>query len=169
MAKYKEDYDSKLDFGTDLDFFDDDSPEPTDVEPFDDMFIDMDADDSLFEDELDLDDFDDENGFEDEDVEDVVFTSKLYKPANNPPVYNNLVKEFNIMYPKWKYYNEEGKPLISEFGKKAMTGVQFYDRLTYTTKGIYKKNLQKHTNLTSQEIEELVKKYNPGKYLNIPY
>jgi RNA polymerase primary sigma factor len=69
LAKYKEDYDSKLDFGTDLDFFDDDSPEPAEVEPFDDMFMDMDADDTLFEDELDLDDFDDENGFEDEDVE----------------------------------------------------------------------------------------------------
>jgi RNA polymerase primary sigma factor len=69
LAKYKEDYDSKLDFGTDLDFFDDDSPEPTEVEPFDDMFMDMDADDSPFEDELDLDDFDEENGFEDEDVE----------------------------------------------------------------------------------------------------
>jgi hypothetical protein len=70
LAKYKEDYDSKLDFGTELDFFDDDSPEPAEVEPFDDMFTDIDAEDPLFEDELDMDDFDDDMGLEEDDVED---------------------------------------------------------------------------------------------------
>lgn len=70
LVSYKHDYDSKLDFGNEVDFFDDDMAEPTEVEPFDDMFFDMENDDSLFEDEMEMDDFEDDMGTEDEEYED---------------------------------------------------------------------------------------------------
>ena len=70
MVNYKHDYDSKLDFATDIDFFDDDAAEPAEVEPFDDMFFDIEADDAPFEEDIELDEFDDDTESEDDDYED---------------------------------------------------------------------------------------------------
>jgi RNA polymerase primary sigma factor len=70
LAKFKDDYDSKLDFAGDVDFFDDDISEPAEVEPFDDMFFEMDGEDSMFEDELEIDEFEDDMGLEEDEFED---------------------------------------------------------------------------------------------------
>lgn len=69
MADYSKNYDSAMDFASDVDFFGDDLPDSAEVEPFDETFFNMEADDNFFEDDFE-DDMDDDYGLEDDEVED---------------------------------------------------------------------------------------------------
>ncbi len=66
MADYSKNYDSAMDFTSDVDFFGDDLSESAEIEPFDDNFFNLEADDALFEDDFD-DELDDDFGLDDDD------------------------------------------------------------------------------------------------------
>ncbi len=71
MVNYKkQDYESDVEMVPENDFFDDDSPESGESEPFDDMLMELDSDDAFFEDDFAEDDYDDDLSLDDDDMDD---------------------------------------------------------------------------------------------------
>lgn len=71
MVNYnKQDYDSDIELVSETGFFDDDSPESGESEPFDDMVMELDSsDDSFFEDDFAEDEYDDDLSVDDDDMD----------------------------------------------------------------------------------------------------